>query len=252
MDLAALKEAIPGLGDKSHYDKIVIFGWWLHVYKAKRAFTGADIRKCYDDCHFVRPTAIHPYIKGLVERKELLPVTSGAYKLENKSREKLDGLFGKSEVTILVDNLLTELGNTIPDMAERIYYQEALICYKYGSRRAAIVMTWNIAYSHLCDHIVAKRLADFNARWQLSYPGMHKKSLRVITKVDDFSDELKESEVLAICRDAGIINKNIYNVMDASLAKRNAAAHPNSVVIDQLLTDAYIVDLIKNVIHQIT
>jgi len=112
-------------------------------------------------------------------------------------------------------------------------------------------MTWNVAYSHLCDHVLAKRLADFNARWEVCFPGMHKKTVKAVTKMDDFNDELKESEVIAICRDAGIITKNIYNIMHAALGRRNAAAHPSSVIIDQLQTDAYIVDLIQNVILQI-
>lgn len=250
MDLAALKQAIPGLADKSHYDKITIFGWWLHVHKKKPSFTGADIGKCYSDLHFAAPSSFGGYIKGLVDRKDLLKAGDG-YKLENKIREKFDAAYGQSEVTIKVNNLLTDLAAKLPDIAERAYYQEALICYTHGSRRAAIVMTWNIAYSHLCDHVLAKRLADFNARWQLTFPGMHKNKVRTITKMDDFNDELKESEVLTICRDGGIITKNIYNIMHAALGRRNAAAHPSSVIIDQLQTDAYIVDLITNVILQI-
>jgi hypothetical protein len=250
MDLAALKEAVPGLADKSHYDKIKIFGWWLHVHKARLSFTGADIGKCYADLHFATPSSFGGYISQLEAKKELLKV-AGGYKLENKIREKFDGLYGQSEVTIKVNNLLTDLTAKLPDMAERSYYQEALICYTHGSRRAAIVMTWNVADSHLCDHVLAKRQADFNARWQVSFPGMHKKTIKAITKMDDFNDELKESEVIAICRDAGIISKNIYNIMHAALGRRNAAAHPSSVIIDQLQTDAYIVDLITNVILQI-
>jgi hypothetical protein len=43
----------------------------------------------------------------------------------------------------------------------------------------------------------------------------------------------------------------MYNIMHASLGKRNAAAHPNAVVIDQLQTDAFITDLIVNVVQKI-
>ena len=78
-------------------------------------------------------------------------------------------------------------------------------------------------------------------------PGMHKKQVKTITVMDDFNEALKESEVLIICRDAGIITKNIYNILHAALGRRNAAAHPNAVTIDQLQTDAYIADLINNV-----
>jgi hypothetical protein len=154
-------------------------------------------------------------------------------------------------LTVKVASLLTNLADAIPDMVERAYYQEALICYKYGSPRAAVVMTWNIAFSHLCTHVLTKKLAEFNARWQLSMPGMHKKKPLEIKIFDDFNEELKESEVLTICRDEGILTKNMYNIMHAALGKRNAAAHPNSVVIDQLQTDAFITDLIVNVVQKI-
>jgi hypothetical protein len=46
MELAALKHAVPGLGDKSHHDKIKIFGWWMHVHKAQPNFTAAQVGKC--------------------------------------------------------------------------------------------------------------------------------------------------------------------------------------------------------------
>jgi hypothetical protein len=39
--------------------------------------------------------------------------------------------------------------------------------------------------------------------------------------------------------------------MHAALGKRNAAAHPNAVVIDQIQTDAYISDLTTNVVRKI-
>jgi hypothetical protein len=252
MELAALKQAVPGLSDKSHYDKIKIFGWWYHVQKSKASFTAAEVGHCYDKLDFARPSSFGAYFKQLVEKKELLPAGS-AYKLEHKTREKLDALYGIPEVTVKVTSLLTDLAVAIPDMAERAYYQEALICYKHGSLRGAVVMTWNIAFSHLCDHVLAKRLADFNARWLISYPGKHKgaRGVRTIATFDDLVDELKESEVLLICRDAGIITKNIYNIMHAALGKRNAAAHPNAVIIGPLQADAHITDLITNVVQQI-
>jgi hypothetical protein len=251
MELAQLKEAVPGLSDKSHYEKIKVFGWWLHVHRSKPSFTGADINQCYTRLHFSAPSSFGAYIKQLAEKKTLLKAGERRYKLENKSREQLDAAYGQSETTIKIKNLLTGLADTIPDLAERTYYKEALICYKYGSMRAAVVMTWNVTFSHLCDHVLAKRLNDFNARWQLSFAGMHKKKVRAITAFDDFNEELKESEVLTICRDAGIITKYIYNIMDACLSKRNAAAHPNDIVIDSAQADAFISDLIQNVVLKI-
>ncbi|MBV8901240.1 MAG: hypothetical protein JOY92_14140, partial [Verrucomicrobia bacterium] len=124
-------------------------------------------------------------------------------------------------------------------------------CYKHGSLRAAVVMTWNIAFSHLCDHVLAKRLADFNARWKQTYPGHHKNQTLTIVTFDDFNDHLKESQVLTICRSAGIISKNIHGIMEFALRKRNTAAHPNAVIIDSVQADAFISDLIRNVVLKI-
>jgi hypothetical protein len=39
--------------------------------------------------------------------------------------------------------------------------------------------------------------------------------------------------------------------MHACLAKRNAAAHPNDIVIDSAQADAFISDLIQNVVLKI-
>ena len=102
-----------------------------------------------------------------------------------------------------------------------------LICHDHDARRAAVVMTWNVAYSHLCDHVLTKRLADFNTRWPLTFPGMHKNKALTIASMDDI------------------------NVMDMALKRRNAAAHPSTTVIDQLQTDAYISDLINNAVLKI-
>jgi hypothetical protein len=113
-------------------------------------------------------------------------------------------------------------------------------------------MTWNIAFSHLCDHVLTKRLPNFDARLQVSFPGMHKGNKgKSIAVFDTFAAELKEQQVLEICRDAGSSNKNIYNIMHAALGKRNAAAHANAVVIDQVQTDAYVSDLMTNVVQRI-
>lgn len=250
MELAALKQAVPGLADKSHYDKVKIFGWWLHVYKSQATFTGADIAKCYDTLHFSKPSSFGGYISQLADKKELLK-SNGAYKLEHKIREQIHAAYGTPEITVQVTSLLTDLAATIPDMAERAYYQEALICYKHGSMRGAVVMTWNVAFSHLCIHVLNHKLAEFNARWLVSFPGMHKKGNLEIKVFEDFAEGLKEHQVLEICRDAGIITKDMYNIMQPSLTKRNTAAHPNAVVIGKVQTDAFITDLIVNVVQKI-
>jgi hypothetical protein len=112
-------------------------------------------------------------------------------------------------------------------------------------------MTWNLAYHHLCDYVIKNRLAEFNARWGIKFPNQHKSGVKSIAVIDDFLQELKEAEMIAICKDAGIITKDIWKIMDEKLGRRNSAAHASSVVISQLQADAFIDDLVRNVVLKI-
>lgn len=113
--------------------------------------------------------------------------------------------------------------------------------------RACVVMTWNLAYSHLVQWILDQpdRLAAFNGAITRRYP---KKSNIVVSIYDDFVEELKESEVIEICSTASLLNSNVVRILREKLGKRNNAAHPASVVIVQSQADDVVTDLINNVV----
>ena len=105
MDLVALQQAVPDLRDRSHYDRIKIFGWWIHVYKSQETFTGADIAKCYDALHYSKPASFGAYISQLFDKKELLKelvkedIPSGeSFNGLMKCLNKVDGDYDKREV----------------------------------------------------------------------------------------------------------------------------------------------------------
>jgi hypothetical protein len=242
-----LEDLIGVAGPLGHADRILLFGWWLHVHVGKATFMPADVNKCYHVLHLALPSgSLGPYVAQLQKTGQLLKNAVG-YRLESTARAAAEKKYGQRPVTVAITAILDSLPAKLPDLAERTYLDEALICYRNNAFRAAIVMTWNLAYAHLCDHIVNTRLTDFNARWQQDYKGDHKNGIRRITIVQDFADEeLKEHKVLKLCLDAGIVTRNVFNVLDPGLKRRNAAAHPSGVHIDQIQTDAYISDLIVN------
>lgn len=247
MDLTELKKAVPGLTDKGHPEKIKILGWYLHAYRNKETFQPSDIKALYDSLHDRPPSSFSGYFTNLVDQKYFLKSKAG-YRLSGGTRDAINAAYAPTGHKVQVSKLLKDLPAQIPNLAERTYLDEALICYENSAFRAGIVMTWNLAYHHLCDHIIKHRLSDFNARWLIKYAGMHKNGTRTIKIIDDFTEELKEAEVIAIAKDAGIITKDIWKIMDEKLGKRNSAAHASSVVIGQLQTDAFIDDLVKNVV----
>jgi hypothetical protein len=247
MEAKGLKALVPGLLQKGHPEKIKIFGWYLHVYRNKETFNPADIKAIYEELHDNAPSSFSGYFKNLVSQKSVLKNAQG-YRLTGAARDEMNVAHAPAGNKVQVSSLLENLPNLIPNLAERTYLNEALICYENGAFRAAIVMTWNLAYHHLCDHILKNRLDDFNARWVIKFAGMHKNGTKTIKVIDDFMDELKESEVVVIAKDSGIITKNVFNIMEEKLKKRNSAAHASGVVINQLQADAFIDDVVNNVV----
>lgn len=114
--------------------------------------------------------------------------------------------------------------------------------------RAAIVMTWNMAYDHFCRWIYSKHLVNFNLQLPKSFP---KAGITSITKLDDFS-ELKESQVIQIAASSGIITANLQKVMKEKLDRRNIAAHPSSIAIERLTAEEFIRDAVVNIMSSMS
>jgi hypothetical protein len=170
------------------------------------------------------------------------------YRLEARAKEQLDAKYGARPATIVVDAILQALPGKVSGEAERLFLSEALTCYRNKAFRAAIVMTWNLAYDHLLNWIVAKHLAAFNAAIPVRYS---KRVGVVMAKKDDF-EEFKESEVMEVCGTANIINGNVKKILKEKLDRRNMAAHPSLVEIIVHQAEDVISDLVNNVILKLT
>jgi hypothetical protein len=249
MELEDINRAIPGLSQQSHSDKIKLFGWHLHVKKGLTHFQPEDVKKCYDALHMARPSSLGGYFANLVKAKQLLKSKSG-YRLETGIREKLEGKYGSRDSTIQVTELLRSLPAKIPALAERDYLDEALRCFRAQAFRASVVMCWNLAFDHLCEHVLAEagRLAAFNTQLPKSFK---KPEISSVSKRDDFT-ELKESQVLQVCKSSNIISGNLHKVMKAKLDRRNIAAHPSGVTTSQPTAEEFIKDLVENVVLKLT
>ena len=252
MTLEDLTRFVPGFDGLQHVDRIKLFAWFLHTHRNMECFMPADISRCYEGVHIAGPKNVPQQLAQLAAKKppELLKNKSG-YRLEKRVRDGFDKKYGQRASTIQVTNLLKELPSKLPDLSERTYLDESLKCFEVGAFRAAIVMTWNLAYHHLCDFILTKRLSDFNTRWPVVFQGHHSKGAKLIGKMDDFGDLLKESEVIRIAKSASIISNDVAKILDDKLGRRNSAAHPSGVKIEQLQAEEFIDDLVKNVVLKV-
>jgi len=249
MELADLVNQVSDFDGAPPREKIKLLAWFLHTHRDKEVFNNVDIRACFSELHVADPN-VAKYLPRMVGYGDLIKVRDG-YKLQRTVRTQLDAKYGVHHTVVQVSKLLTELPGNVPDVAEKNFLAEAISCYRIGAYRACVVMTWNLAYTHLLHWILsdAKRLVDFTTAIARRYP---KKPAIKIAAYDDFLEELKESEVIEICNTASLVDGNIIGILKEKLRKRNTAAHPAAVVIVQSQADDVITDLVNNVVIRLS
>jgi hypothetical protein len=251
MELSDLVNQVSSFDGAAPGEKIRLFAWFLHTHRGMATFKTTDVRACYEKLHLPVPN-IAMYLARMTEASPAKALRKGDnYNLTRAARTDLDAKYGIHQSIIQVSKILADLPDKIPNVDERTFLTEALKCYKIEAYRACIVMTWNLAYSHLLDWILKDqaRLASFNAAISKRYQKM---TTLKITKYDEFLDELKESQVIEICNTASLFNSNVFKILREKLDKRNIAAHPSSVVVVQSQADDVVTDLVNNVVVALT
>lgn len=202
--LNGFAESVSGFYSKSAVDQLLLLGWYLEAVEGKTFFNSTFMRAAFEQVG-VDPPNVTQYLDRLAKKKppQLVKV-GGGYKLAGSIRRSYDTKIGGNPSVVAVSKLLSDLPSKVPSVAEREFLVEALNCYKAKAYRAAIVMTWNLAYDHLMGWLLKDqtRLDKFNAAIPKRFP----KKLVTISARDDF-DEFKESEVIDVCRTARVLNK---------------------------------------------
>ncbi len=249
MSLSDVVAGGPSFSKWSHADRIRFLAWFLHYHQKRERFSSGDIGKCYEELSMAQPSSISPFLAGMEKKKpKQLLRDKGGYYLEHSLWEKMTAKYGQRKITVQVTKMLMDLPAKVPDVDEREFLDEALICYRNGAFRAAIVMTWNLAFDHLLNFILKHHLARFNTQWPISYAKQHAKArVSAISSRDDFG-ELKESEILTVCKSATIITADLHKILDEKLGKRNTAAHPSTIGVSQIQAEGVIDDLVNNVV----
>lgn len=251
MEIGDFVRQVPAFADKSHSEKVKLFGWFLHTHRALDRFNPPDIRRCYDDVHLDLPGNVNRSVEALTEKSppDLLKDARG-YRLAQQVREQLDRALGKSQTFIAVEKMLTDLVGRLADEGERLFLAETITCYRNGAFRAAIVMAWNLAYDHVMRWVMADpaRLAAFNA----GIPKRNSKKAHVLIVTRTDFEELKEDEVLDIAGNLPGITGGMKKILKEKLGRRNTYAHPSTLKVERAQVDDMITDLVNNVVLNLT
>lgn len=247
MDIHNFIAQIDGFSDFNISSTIKHFCWYISTHKGQSEFKASDITQCYSDAHLPNPTSLSPFLKSLCKKnKPFLIRHKDHYKLTRYARDEYDPKYGSRESTIAVSSLLADLPNKITMTNEKVYLEEAIICFRHGAFRAAIIMVWNLAYDYFCYTIIndPSKLIAFNTQLVKSFP---KSMVSSISTRDDF-EILKESQVLQVAKSANIISGSTNKIMKEKLDRRNLAAHPSSTTMSNVTAEDCITDLITNVV----
>jgi hypothetical protein len=185
------------------------------------------------DRAFVQKTASSAYYMGRDVRMEY------AQKLRANQAQPEPELRGVSQD-------LQNRAASMPQGDERVFLDETILCLKIAAYRAAIVMGWNLAYDHLRRFVIAHKLSDFNT--VLTTKNRPKTQVKYAPAVtaDDFPE--KESFVLQIYHQAGIVTKNQMDILEPALKDRNLYAHPSSVQASAPIAAGHIDKLVRNIV----
>ena len=242
-------ESVSGFHSKTAVEQLLLLGWFLEAIESKPCFTVLDIRTAFQRAG-IDPPNVSQYLDRLKNKKPPQVVKSdGGFRLAGTVRRSMDTKIGGNPSVVAVSKLLSDLPTKVPNVAERDFLNEALSCYKVKAYRAAIVMAWNLAYDHLMGWLLddAARLAQLNDGIKKRFP-----KLTVVVAVRDDFDELKESQVIDACRTARLLNKNVVEILESKLKRRNTVAHPSTVIVTQAQADDTITDLVNNVVLALT
>lgn len=245
-DLKQFVDGIDGFATWGHAEKIRMFAWLQYHLLKKERFVTRDINWCYDALSY-KLTNTTQYLVNMVGRGELLQDARG-YRCEGKFIAKYEEKYGVHDITLNIRQKVKDVMALVPGVDKQDFMREAEICLRHDAGRATIVMVWCVGFYHLCQFILKRHSAAFNAAFPKHYPGLHKDAkVKVMNTYDDFAT-LKEFVVIDICKRENIINQNVAKILFEKLEKRNAAAHPSTVKIGQLQAENFIDELVTNVI----
>ena len=248
-ELNAFISQVPDWQNRKPAELIHYFIYFLTVVKEQNTATASQVEKCFYLARIRKYSNIAAYLSKNAKRKKgLTPSflkTSSGYQLERSHEAVLGKTLQTSPARTEASQALNNLLGQLTDRNEKEFLQEAIDCYSVDARRASIVMVWILALHHLYNYILKHKISEFNSA--LATVTDKRVKVSKISSLEDFSD-IPEAIFIQIARTAKIISNDVRKILDVKIGIRNSYAHPSAVLISQVKTTDFIIDLTQNVI----
>lgn len=242
LDLYASR--LEGFAEWNQLKQVDYLAYFLSLRPETASFASKDIQKCFDVLALRPYQRLAVYLSENAGKKDGKYVkTAKGYRLERAAFDAIRKVVDSEPKRAHVSQQLADLIPKLKDSQERGFLEEAIRCYRVEAFRAAIVMSWTLTIDHLQKHVFGQRLGDFNAA-VAAYPD---KKMKQVVHYDDFS-EIKESRLIELMRNAGVISNDVRKILDEKLGIRNSAGHPSGIVFSGHKTTEFVLDLCDNVL----
>lgn len=239
--------SVEGAAGLSQADRVELFVYYLTVELGQDAATTGEVNACFEACGLRVPSRTAAYLSEGAKAKPPRYVKKGkGYALERHRGEEVAKRLGAERVVVQTSVELRSLEQRLSDGPKRDFLRETIDCFEAEANRATVVMAWALAVDHLKDHVLAHRLADFNA-------ALAKETDKRLAKIgsikvkDDFSD-IPEWKLIELLRTAGVISKDVRKILDEKLGTRNSCAHASGVRVKRSKAIEVVEDLVENVV----
>ena len=248
-ELNAFLAQVPDLKSKKPAELIHYFVYFLIVVKEQPAATVGDVIACFDLARVAKYSNVRTYLSNHSRasggrRPKFIKVRAG-YQLERMHEAELGATLQTGPARAQASDALKALLDELTDRDEKAFLQEAIDCYRIDARRASIVLVWILTLHHLFQYVLKYKLTAFNA--ELGKVTDKRVKTKSVATVDDFGD-IPENILIQLLRSANVISNDVRKILDVKLGIRNTSAHPSAVLISQVKTTDFIIDLIQNVI----
>lgn len=231
-------------------EQVRLLTFYQQRWGGQRGISATDIKALYGKARYPLPSNASAVLANEAKAKRMIHDSHG-YHLTAQSEKELSatytGIGTPRHPSIEVAQNLRQLVPKIRSSDGAAFLTEAVTCFEASCYRAAVVMSWALCYDHLLNHILNDpgHIANCN-----SYLSSRKMKVGSVRRREDFQ-ELKESEVLDMCRVAGVTTKAVSKTLKQCLDVRNDYAHPSGQSITVSKAEAFIEDVVNNAIARL-
>jgi hypothetical protein len=214
-------------GKTAQRDLLLAAMYYMERYESRGAVTTGDIKGAFQRARHAKGRAV-PYAAVLSQAAPFVDAEGKdgrhiLWTLTETGRERVRGLLNLPAAEPEVEHevgTLQALAAGVADEGVRGYVEEAVKCLQVGALRSSVVFLWTGAVATVRDRVWEHGAPAIDAALKKGNP-----KARDFRKKDDFA-YVKDSELLQVAQDLGVLDKTQKGVLGQGLDLRNSCGHP--------------------------